>query len=160
MTGARLLWLNEHPVATSNAYYNYDYIYAEENSVHSGNYFTIQNDSLNFQSTTGSPCVITIEAGGTSVVNPSWNLFSGSKLLQSDGYFLTIQPGSKIEISSYPENQYADLINPDGSRSPLYQVQDLTKTNFVTIPQGQSTLIFNAGNGVCSFSFREEMLIV
>jgi hypothetical protein len=69
-------------------------------------------------------------------------------------------PGYKLVVSSFPEDQYTSLINPDGSFSNVYQSQDLTKTNFINIPIGASTLTFDIGSGRESFRIREERVVV
>lgn len=148
------------PLEDSDAYYIYTHVYEEEEMDINADYYNIVNGSVYYSLATGSPIEITIKAIATPVINPSWELWSGSTILQSDRYFLTIPAGYKLIVSSFPEDQYARLIAPDGAIENVYQYQDLTKTNFVTIPEGSTTLIFDIGDGHESWRMREEWLVV
>ncbi|MBC1353865.1 phage baseplate protein, partial [Listeria innocua] len=143
-------------------YYVYDYIY-EETEVNSlnPNYFNITNDSMDMGIDAWSPTAITVKAERGDVVNPSWQLFVGSSIVQTDGYFLTIPKGSMLVVSSFPQDQFARVYNIDGSYYNVYSYQDLTKTNFISIPNGDSSLIFNVdANADVYLMYREERLLV
>ncbi|EHW6679226.1 phage baseplate protein [Listeria monocytogenes] len=143
-------------------YYIYDFVYEEQDA--SGvnqNYFNITNDSVGIGADIWSPTAITIKAKEGAVINPSWRLFVGSSEVQSDGYFLTIPEGGSLVVSSYPQNQFARIYNQDGSYYNVYSYQDLTKTNFISVPKGDSSLIFNVGpEAEVYLIYREERLLV
>lgn len=145
---------------TEPGYYSYDYIYEGFGFLGNDTYSSIINNSRTFNITTSSPIRIVITATDSAVVNPSWDLYVRSELVQSDRYFVTIPPGHSLVVSSFPENQLAQLVDQNGVGSPIYQLQDLTKTNFITIPPGNSTLVFNVGTAQIRWSMREEYLIV
>ncbi len=64
-------------------------------------------------------------------------------------------------MSSYPEDQYARIYNPDGSYVNISQYQDITKTNYILIPEGDSTIVFYIDKtaGV-QLTYKEERLLV
>lgn len=148
------------PAENIDAYYIYDYVYEEDEMDINVDYYNIVNNSVYMDSDSRSPIEITIDAVGSDITNPSWELWKGNRLIQSDRYLMTIPQGYKLVVSSFPENQYASLIAPDGTTTSAYQSQDLTKTNFITIPVGASTLIFHVGDAKESFRMREEWVIV
>lgn len=143
-----------------DCYYLYDYVYEEEKDDPNTNYFEVFNDSEYFGTNNGAPVKITIEAGDEEVLNPSWNVMVGSQVVQSDRFFFIIQPGGKLIVSSYPEDKYARLYYSDGSFINAYQYQDINKTNFVKLPQGASTVIFDIGEAKVNFEARFEKLLV
>lgn len=157
-TAPKLLFLDS--IQNTDAYYIYDFVYENSKKDINNNYYNLVNNSVYFASSSGSPIEITIESLGTPVINPSWELWQGSNIIQSDRYFLTIEPGYKLIVSSFPENQYARLVAPDNTFTNVYQYQDLTKTNFITIPVGSSTLTFNVGDGRKFYRMREEYIVV
>jgi predicted DNA binding CopG/RHH family protein len=63
-------------------------------------------------------------------------------------------------VSSFPQEQRAQLVAPDGSTSNVYQFQDLTKTNFVTMPVGKATLMFDKKDWRVDVRVREERVTV
>ncbi|QIW60341.1 hypothetical protein GU333_04045 [Lactococcus raffinolactis] len=139
----------------SNNYYAYPYIYESDYNGKSG-VFQIENNSVYIGSAKGSPVEITVHGPCT---NPYWEILDGSKVLQSDGYNIDVPDGYKLVVSSIVQNQRMKLIAPDGTISDVYQQQDLSKSNFVTIPEGHVTLAFH-NVGDVSFNYREEYITV
>lgn len=160
ITVPKLIQTESIPIENTDAYYIYDYVYEEADVAVNVNYYNIVNDSVYMGSSVGSPIEITIEAIGEPVTNPSWELWQGNKVIQSDRYLLTIPQGYKLVVSSFTEDQYARLVAPDNTFTNVYQSQDLTKTNFINIPIGASTLIFNVGSGKEHWRMREERVVV
>ena len=139
----------------SNNYYVYPYVYESEYNGESG-VFQIENSSVYIGSAKGSPVEITVHGPCT---NPYWEILDGSKVLQSDGYNVDVPDGYKLVVSSVVQKQRVKLIAPDGTISDVYQQQDLSKSNFVTIPEGHVTLAFH-NVGDVSFVYREEYITV
>ena len=139
----------------SNNYYAYPYIYESDYNGKSG-VFQIENKSVYIGSAKGSPVEITVHGPCT---NPYWEILDGSKVLQSDGYIIDVPEGYKLVVSSVVQKQRVKLIAPDGTTSDVYQQQDLSKSNFVTIPEGHVTLAFH-NIGEVSFVYREEYITV
>ena len=103
-----------------------------------------------------SPCEITIYG---PCVNPHWDIMHGTKVVQSDGYNLTVPEGYRLVVSSHPNRQRAQLIARDGTVSNVYQQQDLSKTNFVRFPVGRSKILFFNYDRV-TFKYREEYVVI
>lgn len=139
---------NEH-------YYVYPFVYESDYNGKNG-VFTIKNESVYIGASVGSPIEITIHGPCT---NPYWEVLLGSTVDQSDGFNLTIAEGYRLVVSSVANEQRARLIAPDGTVSNVYQQQDLARSNFVTIPEGQSRLIFHNVDKV-EFRYREEWVTV
>ena len=139
----------------NNNYYAYPYIYESDYNGKSG-VFQIENNSVYIGSAKGSPVEITVHGPCT---NPYWEILDGSKVLQSDGYNIDVPDGYKLVVSSVVQKQRVKLIAPDGTISDVYQQQDLSKSNFVTIPEGRVTLAFH-NVGDVSFNYREEYITV
>ena len=139
----------------SNNYYVYPYVYESDYNGKSG-VFQIENKSVYIGSAKGSPVEITVHGPCT---NPYWEILDGSKVLQSDGYNVDVPDGYKLVVSSVVQKQRVKLIAPDGTISDVYQQQDLSKSNFVTIPEGHVTLAFH-NVGDVSFNYREEYITV
>ena len=139
----------------SNNYYAYPYIYESDYNGKSG-FFQIENNSVYIGSAKGSPVEITVHGPCT---NPYWEILDGSKVLQSDGYNIDVPDGYKLVVSSVVQKQRVKLIAPDETISDVYQQQDLSKSNFVTIPEGRVTLAFH-NVGYVSFNYREEYITV
>ena len=139
----------------SNNYYVYPYVYESDYNGKSG-VFQIENNSVYIGSAKGSPVEITVHGPCT---NPYWEILDGSKVLQSDGYIIDVPEGYKLVVSSVVQKQRVKLIAPDGTTSDVYQQQDLSKSNFVTIPEGHVTLAFH-NIGEVSFVYREEYITV
>ena len=136
-------------------YYTYPYVYESDYNGKNG-VFTIKNESVYIGSSIGSPVEITIYG---PCVNPYWEVLLGSTVDQSDGFNLTVAEGYRLVVSSVPTEQRAKLIAPDGTVSNVYQQQDLARSNFVTLPEGQSRLIFHNVSTV-KFRYREEWVTV
>lgn len=139
----------------SNNYYTYPFVYESDYNGKSG-VFQIENQSVYIGSAKGSPVEITVHGPCT---NPYWEILDGSKVLQSDGYNIDVPDGYKLVVSSVVQKQRVKLIAPDGTISDVYQQQDLSKSNFVTIPEGHVTLAFH-NVGDVSFNYREEYITV
>ena len=139
----------------SNNYYVYPYVYESDYNGKSG-IFQIENKSVYIGSAKGSPVEITVHGPCT---NPYWEILDGSKVLQSDGYNIDVPEGYKLVVSSVVQKQRVKLIAPDGTISDVYQQQDLSRSNFVTIPEGHVTLAFH-NVGDVSFNYREEYITV
>ena len=139
----------------SNNFYVYPYVYESDYNGKSG-VFQIENKSVYIGSAKGSPVEITVHGPCT---NPYWEILDGSKVLQSDGYNIDIPDGYRLVVSSIVQKQRVKLIAPDGTISDVYQQQDLSKSNFVTIPEGHVTLAFH-NVGAVSFNYREEYITV
>lgn len=136
-------------------YYTYPYYYESDYNGKNG-VFTIRNDSVYIGASTGSPVEITIY-GPCS--NPYWEVLLGSTVDQSDGFNIEVAEGYRLVVSSVATEQRARLIAPDGTVSNVYQQQDLARSNFVTLPEGQSRLIFHNVSTV-KFRYREEWVTV
>lgn len=145
---------DDYPVDTEESYYTYDYVYADEDE--GKNVFQVDNHSVYIGSSKYSPCEITIYG---PCENPHWQVTQGSKILQSDGFNLTVPEGHRLVVSSNPQSQRAVLIALDGTVSNVYQQQDLSKSNFVTFPVGRSKILFFNCDKL-SFSYREERVTV
>lgn len=139
----------------SNNYYAYPFVYESDYNGKSG-VFQIENNSVYIGSAKGSPVEITVHGPCT---NPYWEILDGSKVLQSDGYNIDVPEGYRLVVSSVVQKQRVKLIAPDGTISDVYQQQDLSKSNFVTIPEGHATLAFH-NVGDVSFNYREEYITV
>ena len=139
----------------SNNYYVYPYVYESDYNGKSG-VFQIENNSVYIGSAKGSPVEITVHGPCT---NPYWEILDGSKVLQSDGYNIDVPDGYRLVVSSVVQKQRVKLIAPDGTISDVYQQQDLSRSNFVTIPEGHVTLAFH-NVGDVSFNYREEYITV
>lgn len=139
----------------SNNYYAYPFVYESDYNGKSG-VFQIENNSVYIGSAKGSPVEITVHGPCT---NPYWEILDGSKVLQSDGYNIDVPDGYKLVVSSVVQKQRVKLIAPDGTISNVYQQQDISKSNFVTIPEGHVTLAFHDVGDV-SFVYREEYITV
>ncbi|QIW57902.1 hypothetical protein GU334_02735 [Lactococcus raffinolactis] len=135
--------------------YVYSYVYESDYNGKSG-VFQIENNSVYIGSAKGSPVEITVHGPCT---NPYWEILDGSKVIQSDGYNIDVPDGYKLVVSSVVQKQRVKLIAPDGTISDVYQQQDLSKSNFVTIPEGRVTLAFH-NVGDVSFNYREEYITV
>ncbi len=133
-------------------------VYIESKSVSSEKVLNLGNNSEYFGLQHGSPCIITISG---AVTNPRWSVFKGGVVISTDGFSLNLADNQQLIVSSYPENQYARVYNADGSFADVSQLQDFTKTNFVQIPQGESTVLFYVDNNTnINLTFKEERLIV
>lgn len=135
------------------------YVYQESNRPSNEKVMSLNNKSQYFGLQSGSPSIITVK--GPCSVNPTWTVVQKGNVVATDGFVLTLTNNQKLVVSSYPEDQYARLYNPDGSYVDVSQLQDYTKTNFVQIPEGESTVLFylDADSDV-NITFKEERLLV
>lgn len=135
------------------------YVYQESSRPSNEKVMSLNNKSQYFGLQSGSPSVITVN--GPCSVNPTWTVVQNGNVVATDGFVLTLTDNQKLVVSSYPEDQYARLYNPDGSYVDVSQLQDYTKTNFVQIPEGESTVLFylDADSDV-NITFKEERLLV
>ena len=135
------------------------YVYQESSRPSNEKVMSLNNKSQYFGLQSGSPSVITVK--GPCSVNPTWTVVQKGNVVATDGFVLTLTDNQKLVVSSHPEDQYARLYNPDGSYVDVSQLQDYTKTNFVKIPEGESTILFylDADSDV-NITFKEERLLV
>ena len=139
-------------------YYNPYYVYIESNRNSAEKAMLLQNDSQYFGLQDGSPCIVTITGATT---NPHWTVLQDGVIVATDGFTLTLADNQRLIVSSYPEDQYARVYNPDGSFADVSQLQDFTMTNFVQIPEGKSTVLVYVDNTAdVSMTFKEERLLV
>ena len=153
--------LEHNHVATPAYTYAYApyYVYQESNRPSNEKVMSLNNKSQYFGIQSGSPSVITVN--GPCSVNPTWTVVQKGNVVATDGFVLTLTDNQKLVVSSYPEDQYARLYNPDGSYVDVSQLQDYTKTNFVQIPEGESTVLFYLdANSDVNITFKEERLLV
>ena len=104
-----------------------------------------------------SPIEITIHGPCT---NPAWSIYKDSELFADDRYFVNVPEGAKLVVNSSIENTKAVIVNNDGTESSVYPQQDHKKTNFVTVPNGISYLVFQVGSASAEYRFYEERGIV
>lgn len=136
--------------------YAYDYIYEAWTNGANGVYHVENNSIYMDESMEGSPVEIFIDGPAN---NPHWTVQQGGKEVASDGYNVRVLEGWRLVVSSIPGKVRAELIAPDGTRSSVYQQQQLDKTNFVRVPVGNSTVTFY-GVERSGFILREEMVVV
>lgn len=140
--------------------FNYPYIY-EDNFTDNRYFFLLDNDSRYFGLRSSSPLEIVITAGNEPIVNPSWSIRQEDNIFQSDGYFLTLNPGDQLVVSSNPQAQKAVIYIAGEEPRNVYQQQDVTKTNFVTAPTGKSTLFFeNCKGATITYRLKQEAVLV
>lgn len=161
IVGETVLGNTQSNIEQYNLYY---YLYApyyvyKESTINAGEkMMPLVNDSKYFGVQQGSPCIMTI-VGATT--NPHWTVLQNGITVATDGFTLTLAHNQRLIVSSYPEDQYARVYNPDGSFSDVSQLQDYTKTNFVQIPEGESTvLVYVDKDTNVGLTFREERLLV
>lgn len=119
------------------------------------NTFNISNDSiyLTTEADRMSPVVVHIRG---YCKNPYWEVFQNSQLVASDGFSMTVTEGYELRVSSLFQDQHALLVSPDGVESSVYQQQDKTRSNFVHVPSGRSTIVVHCGNADCEVEVYEE----
>ena len=149
----------DNPVIPFGYAYAPYYVYQESNRPSNEKVMSLNNKSQYFGLQSGSPSVITVK--GPCSVNPTWTVVQNGNVVATDGFVLTLTDNQKLVVSSYPEDQYARIYNPDGSYVDVSQLQDYTKTNFVQIPEGESTVLFYLdANSDVNITFKEERLLV
>ncbi len=141
--------------------YVYDpyYVYGNSTAIDLNqiNVFNIDNQSQVIGQAS-SPAIVRISRAAH---NPSWRLLKGGQVIQSDGYFVDVLESEVLEVSSVVDGQHAIVIQPDGSYRNVYQYQDMTASNFVTFPQGSTTLIFDGvDEGDIDILYKEVLSVV
>lgn len=149
----------DNPIIPFGYAYAPYYVYQESNRPSNEKVMSLNNKSQYFGLQSGSPSIITVK--GPCSVNPTWTVVQNGNVVATDGFVLTLTDNQKLVVSSYPEDQYARLYNPDGSYVDVSQLQDYTKTNFVQIPEGESTVLFYLDtDSDVNITFKEERLLV
>lgn len=134
------------------------YVYKESTTNAGEKMMPLVNDSKYFGVQQGSPCIVTISGATT---NPHWTVLQNGITVATDGFTLTLAHNQRLIVSSYPEDQYARVYNPDGSFADVSQLQDFTMTNFVQVPEGESTvLVYVDQDASVNLTFKEERLLV
>ncbi|SYW19475.1 phage distal tail protein domain-containing protein [Oenococcus oeni] len=143
----------------SNLNYLFPYTYIESGRNLNQKAIPVSNSSEYFGLQNGSPCLITIT--GPTTTNVSWEVLQNGITIASDAFDVTLTDNQQLVVSSYPEDQYARIYNPDGSYVNISQYQDITKTNYILIPEGDSTIVFYIDKtaGV-QLTYKEERLLV
>lgn len=138
---------------------NYGYVYLESIDKSTEKAITLDNNSEYFDTQSGSPSIVTII--GPCSVNPSWKVIQAGAIVGTAKFNITLADNQQLIVSSYPEDQYARVYNPDRSWSDVSQLEDFTQVNYVKIPSGNSTLLayLDKKAGI-SVTFKEERLIV
>ena len=137
----------------------YGYVYLESDLSKSEKAITLTNNSEYYDTQTGSPSIISVL--GPCSVNPSWKLIQDGEVIATAKYNLTLAENQQLIVSSYPEDQYARVYNPDKSYSDVSQLADFTQNNFMRIPSGTSTILAYLGDSVTfKVTFKEERLLV
>lgn len=138
---------------------NYGYVYLESVDKSTEKAITLDNNSEYFDTQSGSPSIVTIL--GPCSVNPSWKVIQAGAIVGTAKFNITLADNQQLIVSSYPEDQYARVYNPDRSWSDVSQLEDFTQVNYVKIPSGNSTLLayLDKKAGI-SVTFKEERLIV
>lgn len=138
---------------------NYGYVYLESFDKSTEKAITLDNNSEYFDTQSGSPSIVTII--GPCSVNPSWKVIQAGAIVGTAKFNITLADNQQLIVSSYPEDQYARVYNPDRSWSDVSQLEDFTQVNYVKIPSGNSTLLayLDKKAGI-SVTFKEERLIV
>lgn len=137
--------------------YTYDYTYGIADAIF--NTIELNNDSVYFGTSYSSPLEIKITAT-QPISNPQWEIVQNGQIVQNDRFFVDLQPGYSLLVSSDPQNQRAVIIDPYGNESNVYMKQDIQKSNFVVAPLGKSTLeVLGSGFDVY-VRMRKEWLVV
>ncbi|MCS9985154.1 hypothetical protein EFL35_09485 [Weissella paramesenteroides] len=148
------------PTAYSATKYEpFYYVYIESNLSSNEKTVALENDSEYYGTQVGSPSVVTIT--GPCSVNPSWKIIQNGLTFATAKFNVTLANNQSLVVSSYPEDQYARVYNGDGSYADVSQFQDFTKTNYVRVPEGTSTVLayLDTKTGF-DITFREERLLV
>lgn len=134
-----------------------EYIYEHYNSENIKGLFRFNNPSVYMDTAMSSPLEISIQGACT---NPYWELYQNGVVTQSDQVNVVLSANDTLIVSSFPQDQKvikktAEVI------TNMYASQNLSKTNFVTIPKGESTLLFGGtSNAKISFRARYEWVVV
>lgn len=137
----------------------YGYVYLDSNTRSTEKAITLENNSEYFGIQDGSPSIVTII--GPCEVYPSWKIVQNGALLGTAKFNVNLADNQQLIVSSYPEDQYARVYNPDRSFSDVSQLEDFTQVNYLKIPSGISTILAYVGKDTgVSVTFKEERLIV
>lgn len=137
----------------------YGYVYLESDTISKEKAITLKNNSEYFGLQDGSPCLITIS--GKCSVYPSWKVIKDGVTTGTAKFNLTLADNQKLIVSSYPEDQYARVYNPDRSYSDVSQLEDFTQDTYVRVPSGVSTLLAYVDETAnVNITFKEERLLV
>lgn len=125
-----------------------------------GTQIHITNNSIYLDTQETSPLIIEISAPIETLASPiEMELYQNNELIQNDAYFTTLNKGEKLVITTGFRNQTATKINKSGKGVPVYFEQDLTKSNFITAPIGESTFICKSDNANIKIWLKEEVLL-
>lgn len=137
----------------------YGYVYMEYNTTSKEKAITLENNSEYFDIQKGSPCIITLS--GFTTIYPSWQLIQNGEIIGTAKFNLTLADNQQLIVSSYPENQYARVYNPDKTFADVSQLEDFSKDNYLRVPSGVSTLLAYVDSTTdVSVTFKEERLLV
>lgn len=154
--------LDETYIELNSQQFGYAYSVTDDNDM--SGVFNIENESVYFGLTDGSPCIIEIQDTVNGLTNPSWTVSVGGQTVASDAYTTTIPKDYAIRISSVDGEAEAVRYNlTTGVEENIYQTQDQTKSNFVKFPIGTSQIRFANLNLTSpglkiTISVRKEML--
>lgn len=147
MTGKDLRSSGSSPLGQPNPNGVKGYVYSSNKaSTGAGGVFDLHNDSIYFGLQNSSPLEISIT--GRNYANPWWELLdSNGKVLASDAYKTTLTANKQLVVRGGFGRTEAKIVDTTtGGSVPAYQLQDHTKTNFVTAPLGDSQLRFHTTN--------------
>ncbi len=134
------------------------YVYEEDGyGVFKTNFVNLTNYGLSMIGDSFGIIILEIGNNSTEIVNPSWYVLnSEGQEICSDGFDMTILPNYFLVVSSDYNSQKAYILSPNGSVSNANRYQDMTKTNFVTIPYGKHSIRFkNFYNTDVKITFKE-----
>lgn len=119
----------------------------------------LKNNSEYWDTQDGSPALV--EIIGPLVYNPEWRIIQNGVLVAEAKFLITLADNQRMLISSYPEDMYARVYNPDNSFSDISQYADFTKANYLRVPIGDSIMLITADiNTEINVTFKEERLLV
>lgn len=137
----------------------FGYVYIESNTKSSEKAVSLANDSEYWGTQDGSPSLVEIK--GPLSVNPEWKIVQNGAVVAEAKFLITLSDNQRLVVSSYPEDMYARVYNPDNTFSDVSQYGDFTKANYIRIPVGISTfLAILDTNSRLSVTFKEERLLV
>lgn len=135
------------------------YVYIESDSSGREKAITLENNSEYWGTQDGSPMLV--EVIGSSTVSPNWKIVQDSEIIAEARFNITLANNQRLLVSSYPEDMYARVYNPDGTYSDVSGYGDFTKANFLRVPQGTSTFLAELDkNTALNVTFKEERLLV
>lgn len=147
---------NSQQVYTQGKIYGFKtgYVYTQNVQEKTG-IFKIKNNSVYlFNGNERKSPVKVIITGACS--NPYWEVFNDGELVGNDGFSINLEDGQTLEVSSLFQDRTALLYDAEGNISSVYQQQDQTKSNFVHVPVGESSIVFHTGNASVIVEVYEE----